>query len=191
MRYALALIIVKQEDFMSNNSLSSKARTSVRIILLNHSNEILLLKADDPTTTTLSGHYNGPFWFCLGGKIEEGESAEQAALREIQEESGLERNAIKLGAIVWWGEFDLILSGILTRQKQVFMLAHTNDCNVSLNNLTNEEKNVIVDIKWFSLNDVKNSKEIIYPLDLAQYLEPILRGKIPKQPLEIDLGKNP
>lgn len=166
-------------------------RTSMRALLLNPHNEVLLLKADDPSTTTLGGHYNGPFWFLVGGKIEDGESEEETVLREIYEESGIEKNNIQLGPIVWYGEFDLILSGTFTRQKQFFIVAHSNTTSVSLDNLTDEEKKVIIDIRWFSLKEIQESKEIIYPLCLAQHLATLLNGDYPAQPIEIDLGRNP
>ena len=69
------------------------------------------MHAQDPSTTRLDGKYNGDFWFLIGGKKEKGESVAQTALREIFEETDLKENEIELGAVVWKGEFDLILSG--------------------------------------------------------------------------------
>lgn len=50
--------------------------------VVNYSSEILLVKKDRPDWQ--KGRLN-----LVGGKIEEGETPEQAALRELQEESGL------------------------------------------------------------------------------------------------------
>ncbi len=36
----------------------------------------------------------GEFWQCVTGKIEEGESDEEAALRELKEETGIDRGSI-------------------------------------------------------------------------------------------------
>lgn len=169
----------------------SKTRTSVRVILVNQNNELLLLKADDPNTTTASGHYNGPFWFLVGGQIERNETIEEAALREIFEEAGIEKHHIELGPIVWKGEFDLMMNGVLTRQKQSFIVAKTNVTEISLNYLTKQEKEVIKDFRWFSYKQIDESDELIYPLCLKKHLPAILAGHYPCKPIIIDVGENP
>ena len=63
--------------------MSIPIRNSIRILLLNSSNELLLMCADVPSTTTSSGKYHGKFWFTVGGEIEEGETLEEAAVREL------------------------------------------------------------------------------------------------------------
>jgi 8-oxo-dGTP pyrophosphatase MutT (NUDIX family) len=166
-------------------------RKSMRAILLNSENELLLLKADDPRTTTTSGRYNGPYWFLVGGAIEPGEEIEDAVLREIHEETNIAKEHISLGPIVWQGEFDLIINGIVSRQNQRFIVARTSEIRVSLQNLTLQEKKVIKDIRWFSLEKIERSRELIYPLCLKRYLPAILQGHYPAEPLEIDLGENP
>lgn len=166
-------------------------RKSMRAILLNNENELLLLKADDPSTTTTSGRYNGPYWFLVGGAIEPGEEVEEAVLREIHEETNIAKEHISLGPIVWQGEFDLIINGILSRQQQRFIVATTSEIHVSLQNLTLQEKKVIKDIRWFSLEKIEGSKELIYPLCLKRYLPAILQGHYPAEPLEIDLDEKP
>lgn len=164
---------------------------SMRVILLNRENELLLIKADDPNTTTTSGRYNGPYWFLAGGAIEPGEEVEEAVVREIREETGITKEHISLGPIVWQGEFDLIMNGILSRQNQRFIVAKTSSNEVSLHNLTPQEKKVIKDIRWFSLEQIIESTELIYPLCIKRYLPAIIKGNYPQEPLEIDLGENP
>lgn len=171
--------------------MSLPIRNSIKILLLNDKKEILLMCADDPKTTTLDGKYNGKFWFAVGGQIENGESMQEAAIREIYEETGLGKEEIELGPIVWFGEFDLSLNGILTHMKQTFMVVKTNNKNVVLTNLDEWEKKKVKRLKWFSLEEIIHSDEVIYPVVLPQYLPSILKGKYPKKPIEIDLGKQP
>lgn len=147
--------------------------------------------ADDPETTSTDGTYHGRFWFPIGGKIEEGESMQEAALREIYEETGMAPEQVELGPIVWFGEFDLVLADIPTHIKQTFIVAKTKQNHISLDYLTKEEKEVIKKIAWFSLEDIKNSTEVIYPVVLPEYLPDILSGNYPAEPMEIDLGKQP
>jgi 8-oxo-dGTP pyrophosphatase MutT (NUDIX family) len=177
--------------------MSLPVRNSVKILLMNENKEILLMCADDPTTTSKDGKYHGRFWFPIGGKIEEGESVQEAALREIFEETGIIKDNIELGPIVWFGEFDLVLSGKLQHLKEQFIVGRLRpgtgeaQTTISLNNLTDEERAVVKHVSWFSLDKIKHSTDVIFPVVLPDYLPDILAGKYPAQPLEIDLAKQP
>lgn len=171
--------------------MSLPIRNSVKVILLNDRNEILLMCADDPKTVSVNGKYYGRFWFPIGGKIKEKEDIFEAAIREIYEETGIIKEEFELGPIVWFGEFDLKLNGVLTRLKQKFIVAKTIKKDVSLTKLNSWEKKVIKNIAWFSLEEIKNSKEVIFPILLGKYLPDILLGKYPKKPIEINLAKQP
>lgn len=163
-------------------------RNSVKVLLLNEHSELLLMCADDPKTTSIDGKYHGRFWFTVGGKIENGETLEQAALREIKEETGIAENEVSLGPVVWFGEFDLILDGTLTHLKQTFIVAKTKKHKVALTSPTDWEKETIKGLAWFSLEKIQNCTEIIYPVLLPKYLPDILKGNYPATPLEIDLA---
>ncbi len=164
---------------------------SIRIILVNPNNEILLMCANDPKTTATDGTYNGRFWFTIGGEIEPGETNMQAAVRELHEETGLTLKDVVFGPIVWFGSCDLILSGELKRLNQKFIVAHSKKTNISMKNFTESEKNVIEKMDWFSLDKIKSHDDIIYPIGLEKHLPDILQKNYPIQPLEIDLDKKP
>lgn len=166
-------------------------RNSVRVLLLNPHNELLLICADDPTTTSADKTYHGRFWYCIGGQIDPGETLQNAALREIHEETGISHKEVELGPVVWFGEFDMIVNGIMTHLKQTFLVAKTTHQNPFLNNPDNWEKNFVEKIAWFSLENIKKCPEPIFPVVLADYLPDILSGVYPKPPIEIDLAKQP
>lgn len=166
-------------------------KKSIKVLLLNDKNEILLMCADDPKTVSADGKYYGRFWFPIGGGIEEGESIVDAAIRELYEETGLRKEEFELGPVVWFGEFDLTLVGILTRMKETFIVAKAKRTNVSLTKLDDWEKKVVKGIAWFSLEEIKNSLDVIFPVLLGEYLPDIIAGKYPEKPIEIDLAKQP
>ena len=70
---------------------------------------------------------------------------------------------------------------------QKFFVSSTTVENLDLSHLTEDEKGRVKTAKWFSLDDVKNSKETIHPKKLAEYLEPILICNIPKNSIRIEL----
>jgi len=166
-------------------------KQSVKVILLNEDNEILLMSAEDPLTTSIEGKSHGRFWFPIGGTIEKGETIEKATIREIYEETGLKKDEFELGSIVWFGEFDYILKGVLTRQKETYIVVRTKQKNVSLTALDEWEQKVVQTIEWFSLEKINNSEEIIFPILLPKYLPDIISRKYPKKPIMIDLAKQP
>lgn len=166
-------------------------RNSIRILLLNPENELLLMCADDPGTTTEDGRNYGRYWFTIGGEIEKDESLEDAAKRELFEETGLENSAVIWGPIVWHGAFKLVLYGQLTELKQKFIVARTKERNVHLSNLTEEEQAIIKHLEWFSLEKMETCPEIIFPIGLSTYLPDIIAEKYPQTPLEVDLGLQP
>lgn len=61
----------------------------VRVIILDSENRILMLK---------QCHEDRDIWMVPGGAIEEGENAEQAAIREVREETGLDA---KIKGLIW------------------------------------------------------------------------------------------
>ena len=160
---------------------------SVRMLLINTDKEVLLMCADDPKTTDKNGIYRGRFWFTVGGEIEPGESPIETASRELYEETGINPDCVTFGPIVWFGAFEMVLSGILTQLKQQFIVAHTTQKTLTTEHLTEREKEVIEEIRWFSLNQICNCNELIYPPGLKDYLPGILEGNYPEPPLKIDL----
>jgi len=160
-------------------------RHSVKVLLMNKKKEVLLLCAEDPKTRPLDGKSLGRFWYLVGGGLEEGESLQDAAKREIFEETGLSSHKIELGPIVWYGVSDYILKGIPTHQKDTYFVAKTFEEKVALTKLSEWEKSVVKELKWFSLEQIQNCKETIFPLFLPKYLPDILSEKYPKTPLEI------
>lgn len=163
-------------------------RNSIKIVLLNHMNQLLLIGIDDKNITEVSGKYNGRFWQLIGGKIEANETVEQAMKRELFEETSLTSDQVTFGPIIWYGALDLIMHGRPTHIIQRFVLAKTTSLAVNLAHLTTEEQSVVKELRWFGIDELENSQETIYPTLLPKYLRPILCGDVPQTPIEIDLS---
>ena len=140
-----------------------EVRNSVKLILLNANNELLLMSTDDKGIQGKEGNYNGKFWQMIGGKIEKGETLREAVYRELYEETGLRKEQVEVQEKpAWYGEVDLMMHGKLTRIKQNFVLAKTSSTNVNLENLTEEEKPVCIiakTIKGKGISYMENKAE--------------------------------
>lgn len=149
-------------------------RKTVRVLLLNSENSLLLMCIEGLDISTPDGKKLHRFWQTIGGTQKANESIEQTALREIYEESGIPDSDIILGPIVWQGTIHMIVKGILTQYNETFIVAKTKRNNVSLHNLTCDEKKVVKKIQWFALDDIKNISEKIFPAQLYDYLSDII-----------------
>jgi 8-oxo-dGTP pyrophosphatase MutT (NUDIX family) len=68
-------------------------RPTARVLLLDEFDRVLLFRGQDPLTPSIR------YWFPAGGGIEPGESAADAAQREVWEETGLAH--VELGPHIW------------------------------------------------------------------------------------------
>ena len=162
---------------------------SVRVILINPKNEIALVCADDPNMRSSDGTYGGRFWFLPGGKIEANESMTKAVYRELQQETGLEAQDLVLGPQVWEGTVHLLKNGKPWDIQQYFFVAWTRNERLHFHHLDSWENKCLEKLAWFSLEEIKNSKEVIYPTGLEDLLPDILQKKFPEKPTPIDLNK--
>lgn len=120
-----------------------------------------------------------PCWITAGGGMEAGETIAETALREIEEETGL--SAVSLGPVVWYGE-DSIRSGDRgITFKEHFIVAHSKTEDVRKDRWTEHERQQILEMRWWSIHEINESSDAIYPIGLHDLLTPILAGEYPTE----------
>lgn len=158
-------------------------RKTVRILLLDPQNRLLLVRMHDPNVGDASGEVLAePYWVTVGGEIDEGENIAEAAKREIAEETGL---AVKPGPPVWSTEHVLCIDGKNRLMQETFILARTIETALGRDGWTELERQVIHDMKWWSLQELQATREMIFPTSLVQHLPPLLAGELPAGPIAI------
>ncbi|WP_337268624.1 NUDIX hydrolase [Oryzifoliimicrobium ureilyticus] len=147
----------------------------VRVILLSPFKRVLLIHYRN---TDRSGVDN-PCWILAGGGMDAGETIADTALREIKEETGLSH--VSLGPVVWYGE-DSIRSGNWgITYKEHFIVAHSQTEDLCKDGWTEHEHRQITQMRWWSVEEIRQSRDAIYPLGLHDLLIPILAGDYPAE----------
>ena len=158
---------------MSEKAVDIAVRPTVRVLLLDRDGRILLMKG------RLPGMPGQGAWFTVGGKVEEGESYLEAATREIAEETGI--LDAELGPVVWLRE------GVLgiphpTRFVEQYVVARCDAAEPSRHGWQPDERELIDDIRWWTLQELTVTPDAVFPPGLAQLLPDVLAGRFPPAP---------
>ena len=154
-------------------------RIAARLLLLSPAERLLLPRGEGGPIAEAAES----FWFTVGGGLEPGESAADAARREIIEETGL-TDAV-LGPSVWYSEQILTFEGALTLFAETFFVAHARNEALDDAGWTELEREMIREWRWWSLEDIAASDEVIFPVGLADLLGAVIAGNYPAEPLVI------
>jgi 8-oxo-dGTP pyrophosphatase MutT (NUDIX family) len=157
-----------------------RARPAARVVLLDEFDRVLLfrwlLPARDGTPERI-------WWITPGGGVQAGESHEQAATRELWEETGLA--GVPLGPCVWTRNYLFRWGDRAIEQQERYYLARVRDACITCDNFEEYEKVALTEHRWWSLAELRASGEHFVPGKLAELLEAILAGDLPLTPLMV------
>jgi 8-oxo-dGTP pyrophosphatase MutT (NUDIX family) len=153
-------------------------REAARVLLLDGRDRLLLFRGADPERPQ-----DGTWWFTPGGGLEPGESSEEGARRELREETGL--RATDLAGPVWHRVAEFSFAGEHYRQSEVFYVLRVAEHEVDTSGFQPIEASAIIDHRWWTLDELASTDEVVYPGVLKTDLVRLLSDGLPETPYEV------
>jgi 8-oxo-dGTP pyrophosphatase MutT (NUDIX family) len=146
-------------------------RTSARIVLLDDDGAVLLFCGSDPASE------DGPaprWWFTVGGAAQKGETLPEAAVRELEEETGLRVDPADMTGPVWRRDAVIDFNGSVIRSEEMFFVHRTRRFEPSTAGRSGLERAYIHGHRWCDetmIAELVAKGETVYPLQLGELLE--------------------
>ena len=153
---------------------------SARVVLLNPHGAVVLVRYHDSAPINPNKPELLAYWVPPGGGVDEGESFERAAVRELEEETGIVPSEV--GPQVWVREIQLLRHGELKRYLECYFIAW-GEPPQQLRNRTMEK---IEEIRWWTLDELRASSETFLPECFVELVAPLMAGNVPSVPIEIE-----
>jgi ADP-ribose pyrophosphatase YjhB (NUDIX family) len=146
-------------------------RHAGRVIAVDPQGRVLLFRYEDPPPS-------GVHWATPGGGLEPGEDYHAGAARELREETGWDDVAVgePLPAISGWRTILQKEARRFFRQYEEFFLARVPEAQRPVRDVDGmHASDGIHDVRWWSLEELEATRDVVYPLGLAGVLRDLLR----------------
>jgi 8-oxo-dGTP pyrophosphatase MutT (NUDIX family) len=140
---------------------------------------VLLIKGRDPAQPE-----RGTWWLTPGGGIEDGESLEVAVTREILEETGLVVAPDRVGAVVATRVAHFEFDARMFRQHESFFALLVAPFTPTALGWDDLERRELITHRWWTLDELIATNEVVYPSELAQLMHAVLDGRI-ESPMQL------
>ncbi len=148
---------------MKNSKL--RVRRSARIVVLAPDDRALMFRFN------VMGRL--PFWVTAGGECEAGETFEQAARRELFEETGIIGDpGVQIARTT--PEF-ITVEGEAVQADERYYILRVPEAKIDISGHTALEQEVMTQHRWFTLAELSDWHEAVFPENLEQ----IIREAIP------------
>ena len=147
---------------------------AARVVLLDENDRVLLARFE----------YGGKAWWAApGGGLERAETHEEAARREVREETGLDLQ--NLGPWIWTREHVFRFEGRLYKQMERYFLATVPSFQPDPLLPSPEEAGVLRGLRWWTLADLEETAAEPAPADLPTLARELVENGPPQGPIEV------
>lgn len=144
-----------------------RIRPTARVMVFDTADRILLLEIHDKLALHVLHPGMTQYWLVPGGGLDPGETPEQAAVRELREETSLQ--IASPGPCLWVEDRPLVplpVDGAMTCRDHYFAV-RISQPEVHLGNLLDYEKETHLAFKWWDLTTLERSGDDCVPHDLV------------------------
>jgi 8-oxo-dGTP pyrophosphatase MutT (NUDIX family) len=157
-------------------------RATARLFVFDPSNRLLLIRyRTTPPVSPPYAHIKS-IWFTPGGGLEPGETAREAAARELQEETRL---SAPIGPEVAYREQDVtfFIKKVCVVERYFVVRSETPVIDTSY--LVVSEGDEVLEVGWWSMTELRQLTDHIEPPTLIALAERLARGDIPDEPVNL------
>lgn len=148
-----------------------RLRKAARVLILDPQKRVLLVKGHD------SDRPDRQWWFTIGGGIDLGETPEQAAIREVFEETGIELKQTQLiGPVIERTAIFDFAAEHCVQHELIYLVELDTVPDTNTSGWTEVENSFLEEMAWLSAADIADSSIEVFPENLGDLVANLSQG---------------